>query len=328
MPVHNAAIARAFEEIADLLEIQDANPFRVRAYRNAARTVGSVARDLEAAARQGKPLPKLPGIGADLTGKIREIARSGSCALLEQLRGQFPAGITEILRVPGLGPRRVRALHRELGISTVPALQRAAREGAIRKLAGFGAKSEAAILQAADEHASSARRFDFALASRTADALLADLRRARGVQSVEAAGSLRRRRATVGDIDILATAGDSRDAMRRFLAYPEVKDVISAGRTRASVRLKNGIQADLRVVPAASYGAALLYFTGSKAHNIALRRRAQLRGLKINEYGVFKGARRIAGDTEASVYGALGLRFIPPMQREGRGEIEAAQLGR
>ena len=328
MPVHNEAIARAFEEIADLLEIQDANPFRVRAYRNAARTVGSVAIDLEAAARRGKPLPKLPGIGADLSGKIREVARNGSCDLLERLRGQFPEGMTELLRIPGLGPRRVRALYRDLGISTVPALQRAAREGTIRKLAGFGAKSEAAILQAAQEHGARARRYDFALASRIADALVEELRRARGVQSALAAGSLRRRRATVGDIDILVTAADSREAMRRFLAYPEVKEVLSAGRKRASVVLKSGIQADLRVVPEESYGAALVYFTGSKAHNIALRRRAQLRGLKINEYGVFRGTRRIAGDTEESVYAALGLRTIPPMQREDRGEIEAAQLGR
>ena len=328
MPVHNADIARVFEEIADLLEIQQANPFRVRAYRNAALTVGNLSLDLAAAVRQGKALPKLPGIGADLAGKIGEIARTGTAALLERLHQQLPPAITELLQFPGLGPKRVRALYQDLGITSVARLQRAAREGAIRALPGFGAKTEFAILQAAEARLSKARRFKLVVAEQYADALIDDLRRARGVTAVAVAGSLRRMRETVGDVDILATADQSGEVMRRFVRYAEVKEVISQGPTRASVLLASGLQADLRVVPEESYGAALHYFTGSKAHNIAIRKLAQARGLKVNEYGVFKGRRRIAGQTEESVYAAVGLPYIPPELREDRGEIEAARRAR
>jgi DNA polymerase (family 10) len=328
MPVHNADIARAFEEIADLLEIQQANPFRVRAYRNAALTVGNLSLDLAAAVRQGRALPKLPGIGADLAGKIAEIARTGSAALLERLHKELPPAITELLQIPGLGPRRVRALYQDLGITSVARLQRAARDGAIRALPGFGEKTELAILQAAEARLSKARRFKLVVAAQYADALVDDLRRAAGVKAVTVAGSLRRMRETVGDIDILAAAADSSGVMRRFVGYSEVKEVISQGPTRASVLLESGLQADLRVVPEESYGAALHYFTGSKAHNIAIRKLAQARGLKVNEYGVYKGRQRIAGETEESVYAAVGLPYIPPELREDRGEIEAARRGR
>ena len=324
-PVHNAEIARAFEQIADLLEIQDANPFRVRAYRNAAVSVGNQAADLAALVRQGTPLPKLPGIGADLAGKIAEIARTGTTSLLERLRKQLPGGVAGMLQVPGLGPKRVRVLYKALGVSSIPALRRAARSGAIRKLAGFGEKSEASILRAVEKQFTKTRRFDLAVASQCAETLMGDLRRARGIETVVAAGSLRRGRETVGDIDILATASDSRDAIRRLTSNSEVQEVISRGRTRASVRLRNEIPVDLRVVPAESYGAALVYFTGSRAHCIALRRLARARGLKINEYGVFRAGQRVAGKTEESVYAALGLRWIPPGLRENRGEIEAAR---
>jgi DNA polymerase (family 10) len=328
MPVHNADIARVFEEIADLLEIQEANPFRVRAYRNAARTVSNLSLDLAAAVGQGRALPKLPGIGADLAGKIAEIARTGTASLLERLHKQLPPAIAELLQIPGLGPKRVRSLYQDLGVTSVAQLQRAAREGAIRALPGFGEKTELAILQAAEARLSKARRFKLAVAAQYADALVDDLRRARGVKEVIAAGSLRRMRETVGDIDILAAAADSGEAMRRFVRYAEVKEVISQGPTRASVLLQSGLQADLRVVPEESYGAALHYFTGSKAHNIAIRKLAQALGLKVNEYGVFKGRRRIAGETEESVYAAVGLPYIPPELREDRGEIEAARRGR
>jgi DNA polymerase (family 10) len=325
MPVHNADIARAFEEIADLLEIRDANPFRVRAYRNAARTVGNRSLDLAAAVREGRPLPKLPGIGADLSGKIADLARTGSTPLLEQLRRKLPPGIGELLRLPGLGPVRVRRLYRELGVGSLSDLERAARAGSVRRLAGFGERMEATLLQAVQAQPSKASRFPLAAARREAEALIAELRQARGVGEVIAAGSLRRGRDTVGDIDLLATAADSRDVMRRFADYAGAARLLSRGPTRSSIVLKSGIQADLRVVPARSYGAALVYFTGSRAHNIALRRLAQAQGLKINEYGVYRGKRRIAGETEASVYSALGLRTIAPEQRENQGEIEAAR---
>ncbi len=316
MPVHNVEVARAFEEIADLLELQGANPFRVRAYRNAALTVGNRALDLAAAVRSGRALPKMPGIGADLAGKIADIARTGTTALLERLRAKAPPGMTALLHVPGLGPRRAQALSRELGIDSVEALERAAASGAIRGLPGFGEKSEAALLEAAREQLPKQRRFPRELAAAQAEKLLEALRAAPGVRAALAAGSLRRGRDTVGDIDLLACAQDSGEAMRRFVRHAEVQRVLAEGETKASVLLRSGIQADLRVVPPESYGAALVYFTGSKAHNIALRRLAQARGLKINEYGVYRGARRVAGETEESVYAALGLAPVPPAQRE------------
>ncbi|HTQ75903.1 MAG TPA: DNA polymerase/3'-5' exonuclease PolX [Burkholderiales bacterium] len=326
--VHNADIARAFEEIADRLEIDDANPFRVRAYRNAARVVGELQFDIAARIRGGEALPKLPGIGPDLGGKLHELATTGRCAMLERLRRKMPPAITELLRVPGLGPKRVRALYRELDVQTLEQLQRAARDGRIRSLHGFGEKSEASLLESVQARLSKARRFKLAVAAQYAEALAAHLRSSAGVGEVVVAGSLRRMRETVGDIDLLATAGASSDVMDRFVGYGEVKEVLSRGDTRSSVLLESGIQADLRVVPRESYGAALHYLTGSKAHNIAVRQLAQARGLKVNEYGVFRGKKRVAGATEESVYAAVGLPYIEPELREEHGEIEAARAGR
>lgn len=328
MPVHNADIARTFEEIADLLDISDANPFRIRAYRNAARVVGELQLDISAAIGRGEDLPKLPGIGEDLSNKIREIATTGRCALLERLRKAFPPAITELLKVPGLGPKRVKALYHDLDVQTLEQLHRAALDGRIRSLPGFGEKTEANILEAVRVRLSKSRRFKLAVAAQYADALAAHLRGSSGVKNVVVAGSLRRMRDTVGDIDILATADAGSDVMARFAHYGEVKEVLSGGDTRSSVVLKSGIQVDLRVVPQQNYGAALHYFTGAKAHNIAIRRLAQEKGLKLNEYGVFKGDRRVAGDTEESVFAAVGLPFIPPELREDHGEIEAARAGR
>jgi len=327
MPVHNADIARVFEEIADLLELESGNPFRVRAYRNAARLVGGLRLDIAAQLAEGRALPKLPGIGDDLSAKLREIAASGTCKLREQLRRRAPAGITELLRVPGLGPKKVQALYRELDVHTPQQLHRAALDGRLRGLHGFGAKTEQKLLEAVRAHMGKARRYKLALAAQYAEPLAAYLRSARGVEQVVLAGSFRRMRETVGDLDILVTAGDAADALRRFTGYGEVEKVLASGGTRASVILASGIQVDLRVVPRESYGAALHYFTGSKAHNIAIRRLGQARGLKINEYGVFRGKRRIGGETEASVYRAVGLPEIAPELREDQGEIEAARRG-
>ncbi|WP_235823644.1 DNA polymerase/3'-5' exonuclease PolX [Azohydromonas sediminis] len=331
--VTNAEVAAVFDEIADLLEVEDANPFRIRAYRNAARTVSGLGRPLAELIAQGADLDTLPGIGADLAGKIAEIVATGTCALLERLRGELPPGITALLKVPGLGPKRVRALHHELGVHTVDDLAAAARAGRIRAIPGFGPKTEQAILQAvtapaAAHAAADAGRVSIALAEPVAEALVAALAAVPGVERVVPAGSLRRRRDTVGDLDLLVTVRGLSGVMERFTTLPQVRQVLAKGRTRASVVLASGLQVDLRVVPAAEFGAALVYFTGSKAHNIALRRLAQARGLKINEYGVFRGEERLAGDTEASVYAAVGLPFIAPELREDRGEIEAAQAAR
>ena len=327
MPVHNADIAAVFEEIADLLEIKGDNPFRIRAYRNAARTVGEIGRDLSAVVAGGGDLPRLPGVGADLAGKIKEICRSGTCALLERLHRELPAAITELLKIPGLGPKRVSLLHDSLKLDSVEALRRAAGAGRIRELPGFGAKIETRILEALAARRAAPRRFRLAVAAQYAAALEAWLGRVRGVRKVTVAGSFRRMRETVGDLDVLVTAAPGSQVMQRFTAYDEVKSVLASGETRSSVVLKCGLQVDLRVVPPESYGAALHYFTGSKAHNIAVRKLAQARGLKINEYGVFRGQRRIAGDTEASVYRAVGLPYVEPEMREDRGEIEAARHG-
>ncbi|MGA8006454.1 MAG: helix-hairpin-helix domain-containing protein, partial [Burkholderiales bacterium] len=321
MPVHNADIARVFEEIAELLELESGNPFRVRAYRNAARLVGGLRLDIAAHLAEGKTLPKLSGIGDDLSAKLREIASTGTCKLRERLRRRAPAGITELLRVPGLGPKKVQALYRELDVHTPQQLHRAALDGRLRALHGFGAKTEKRLLEAVQAQLGKERRYKLALAAQYAEPLAAQLRTARGVERVVVAGSFRRMRETVGDLDILVTAEDAADALRRFTGYGEVKQILASGGTRASVILASGIQVDLRVVPRESFGAALHYFTGSKAHNIAIRKLGQARGMKINEYGVFKGRRRIAGETEASVYAAVGLPEIPPELREDQGEI-------
>jgi len=319
VPLHNADIAAVFEEIADLLELGDENPFRVRAYRNAARVVGGLGLDLAAKLAEGAELPKLPGIGADLSGKIREIAASGSCKLLEQLRGRFPAGITELLALPGLGPKRVRALQ-EARIASLEDLRRAARAGKLPALPGFGEKTAQRISDAAQARLGTARRFKLAVAAQYAEPLAKYL-------GAVVAGSYRRRKDTVGDLDFLVVSDEPEKVGARFVKYPEVREVLAHGTTRCSVRLASGIQADLRVVPPESFGAALHYFTGSKSHNIAVRKLGIERGLKINEYGVWRGEKRVAGETEESVYAAVGLPYIEPELRENQGELEAARRG-
>lgn len=325
MPVDNSGIAAIFGEIADLLEIQDANPFRVRAYRNAARELESLGVSAAELVAKGADLTELPAIGADLAAKIKEIVETGRCSALEKLRAKLPPTLTVLLKVPGLGPKRVKSLYDGLEVQTLDQLRRAARAGRIRALPGFGEKTEKAILAAIEAHADQGGRFEFAVAARHAKRLTGYLKKIPGVERVVAAGSYRRRKETVGDLDILVTAANSAAVMDALTAYDPVRDVLAKGSTRSSVRLRSGLQVDLRVVEEQSFGSALLYFTGSKAHNIALRRLAQKRKLKINEYGVFKGRKRIAGETEESVYAALGLRWIDPPLREGRGEIEAAR---
>lgn len=328
MPIHNADIAAAFAEIADLLEIEGANVFRVRAYRNAARTLQDLGRDVRAMLQKGEDLTELPGIGDDLAGKIRGIVETGRCAALDKLHKKMPPAITDLLKVPGLGPKRVKTLYHELDVHTLEQLQRAVRDQRIRALPGFGEKTEMRIAETLAAQAGSAGRFKLVTAAQYAEPLAAYLRAVPGVQHVVVAGSYRRARETVGDIDILVTAEPNSQVMRCFIAYDEVTEVLSHGSTRSSVILKCKLQVDVRVVGPESYGAALHYFTGSKAHNIAIRRMGQERGLKINEYGVFMGQERIAGETEESVFRAVGLPFIPPELREDHGEIEAARAGR
>ena len=326
--VHNADVAAAFEEMADLLEIEGANPFRVRAYRFAARTLRDLPAEVAEMVAKGEDLTSLPGIGDDLAGKIKEILATGTAAAIEAQRKRVPATLTELLRIPGLGPKRVKTLAHELKIRSLSELQTAAQAGRVRTLAGFGEKTEQHILDALATRLAEAPRVQRAVAIPSAEALVAYLEQSSGVSRVIAAGSYRRGLETIGDLDILVTAPAGRAVMDRFVAYQEVRDVLARGETKSSVRLQSGLQVDLRVVPQDSYGAALLYFTGSKAHNVVLRQLAQQRGLKLNEYGVFRGDKPIAGDTEESVYASLGLPWIPPELREGRGEIDAAKAGR
>lgn len=327
MPVHNADIAAVFNDIADLLEIESANPFRVRAYRNAARLLQTLGRDAGEMLAAGEDLTRLPGIGKDLAAKIREIVETGRCRALEQLRRDLPPTLTELLHLPGIGPKRVHALYHELDIQTPAQLYRAARDGRLRALPGFGEKTELKLLDALEAHLSATRRYKLATARQYAEPLRDYLAAAPGVGEAAVAGSYRRRRDTVGDLDILVTAEASASVMDRLRDYDEVQRVLAMGPTRASVVLRCGLQVDVRVVARESYGAALHYFTGGKAHNIALRALARERGLKINEYGVFRGGRRMAGDTEESVFRALGLAWIPPELRENQGEIQAAAAG-
>ena len=325
MPVHNADIAAMFDEIANLLDIQGGNPFRIRAYRNAARTVQGLGRELRDMLAADEDLMAIPGIGEDLAAKIVEAVETGRIEALDKLRRQLPPGITEILRIPNLGPKRVKALYANLRIESVKQLGAAARAGKVRHLAGFGETLERQILESIRARADAGQRFLRAGVTPYAHALVEFLKTVPGVRQVTIAGSYRRARETVGDIDLLAVADRESPVMERFVHYDETAKVLARGDTKSSLVLRSGVQVDLRLVKGESFGAALVYFTGSQAHNIAIRRRAQQRGLKINEYGVFQDRRSVAGKTEQDVYAQIGLPFIPPELREDSGEIEAAE---
>jgi DNA polymerase (family X) len=324
--MENAEIARLFREMAELLEIEGANAFRIRAYRNAARVVEEHAEPIaELVERDGKKLRELPGIGVDLAGKIDEIVRTGRLKALKLVRREAPKGAVELMRVPGIGPSRARTLAEKLGVRSIAGLQKAARAGRIARLPGFGAASEKKILTELAARSGGEQRILRATAAQYGESMLAYLRDSRGVTRADIAGSFRRGRDTVGDLDILVECADGQAVSDHFVSHPEVREVLAHGITKASVVLRSGLQIDLRVLDARSYGAGLYYFTGSKAHNIAVRRMGQKRGLKINEYGVFKGKKQLGGRNEMDVFRSVGLPFIPPELREDRGEIEAAR---
>jgi len=328
MPVHNSDVEEIFNRVADLLEIKGENPFRVRAYRNAARAVAGLSHSAADMIAAGEDLTQLPGIGKDLAGKIEQIVKTGALPLLADLRKEVPGELSDLMKIPGLGARRVAALHDQLGVTTLDELEQAARDGRIRRLAGFGKKTEQRILdELGRRHGEETQRIKLATAEQIAGPLVDYLKRTKGVREVVVAGSFRRRRETVADLDILAACTRGSNVMDRFVEYDEVDRVIAKGDTRSTVVLRSGLQVDLRVVQQVSYGAALMYFTGSKQHNIALRTIGLRKKLKINEYGVFKGRKRVAGRTEEEVYGKIGLPYIEPELREDRGEVEAAQKG-
>ena len=328
MSIHNREIADLFDRLADLLEIDGANRFRVRAYRQAAQTIGGLSETLADRVQQGEDLTRLPNIGEGIAKKVATIVETGALPELDALEERLPAELSELMKLSGLGPKRVKALHQDLGVETIEGLRKAIEQHQVREVPGFGAKTEHKLGERLSAWQSEERRTRLIEAEEVARPLIARLHAIDGVNAVEIAGSLRRRQETVGDLDILVTAEPDLPVMDAFTGYEEVGEVVSRGDTRSTVMLRSGIQVDLRLVPRESYGAALHYFTGSKAHNIAVRRMGVERGLKINEYGVFRGEDRVAGRSEEEVYRSVDLPYIEPELREDQGEIDAARGGR
>ena len=325
--VTNAQIAQMLSQTADLLEIKGENPFKVRAYRNAARLVENSSKDFNKLVKEGFDLTKLPGIGNDLSTYIKEIVTTGKFSKLEELKKEIPQGLVDMLSIEGLGPKRIKQIYDAFHITSLDELKKYAESGELDKLPGFGPKLIEKILKGVKQLKKAGIRFLWADVADIAEDLREYLLKFPGVEIVEIAGSYRRRKETVGDLDILVVAEDYPKVSEYFIKYHRVKEVHSAGLTRSTVFLDNDLQIDLRAVGKESYGAALHYFTGSKAHNIEIRKIAIEKGMKVNEYGVYKDNKRIAGKTEEEVYKAVGLCYIEPELRENRGEIEACLKG-
>ncbi|WP_374029914.1 DNA polymerase/3'-5' exonuclease PolX [Bdellovibrio bacteriovorus] len=328
MPVQNIEVAQTFSQLADLLEIQGENPFRIRAYRTAAAVLIELPQNVsDIVASHGK-LYEVPGIGKDLASKIEEIVQTGHLKVLDDVEAHTPKVLLEMLKLPRMGPKRVKLLYEKLGIQTLEELQQAAESKKILKVKGFGEKTRLEILEGIEKlQKEEKRKWSLYEAEEVAQHLCDYLAQAPGLLKMTVAGSLRRRKEEVADLDIVVTAQNPSAVMDHFLRYERVGKMISKGSTRSTVNLRTGFQVDLRVVADESYGAALLYFTGSKAHNIALRAMAQKRKLKINEYGVFKGDKAVTSATEEGIYELLKLPYIEPELRENRGEVEAAIKG-
>ena len=321
--LENGEIAAMLDALADLLDIEGANPFRVRAYRTAARTVRDLPHSLTALVAEGKDLVELPGIGRDLAAKLVEMVESGHFPALEEARARVPSGLADLVELPGVGPKRAKALYDELGITSLDELAGALKAGRVHGRHGFGEKTEQNLLHELERRRGPERRPLLAAVEPIAQGLVAHLQGARGVRQVVVAGSYRRRRESVRDLDILVSADDPSAATERLVSFEQVEEVLAHGPTRSTVRLRSGLQVDMRVAGEESYGAALCYFTGSKAHSVAVRRLAQRAGLKLNEYGVFRDGQRLGGRSEREVFTLVGLPYIEPELRENRGEVEA-----
>lgn len=320
----NDEVGALLREYADLILLSGGNAFRARSYEKAARSVGGYSGDL--AHVDEAEIRAIPGVGDSTAEKIGEYLASGRIEALEALRAKIPPGVREITRIPGVGPKTAVQLYRELGIKSVEELRKAVDAGKLKGLAGLGEKTVENIRHGIEQLSRASGRTLLNTALDLAEDLVAEIGAVPGCKKCDYAGSLRRMRETVGDIDILATATDSAPLMAALLGRPEVADVIGSGTTKTSIRTDQGLQVDLRVVPPGDWGAALVYFTGSRAHNIKLRGRAVKEGLKLSEYGLFDvdSGKKLASRTEKEVYKALGLPWIPPTLREDRGEIEAA----
>ena len=325
--MENTQIAEIFDEIADLLELQDDNPFRIRSYRSAARSVRNLSDRLEELAERGDDLSEIPNIGDATSIKIREILETGTCKRLEELRKRVPTGLADLMHIPGVGPRKAMQLHQDLNIESLDDLEKACDAHKVRALEGMGAKTEEKILQGIATVRRTAGRVLYQEAADHLASLAQHLDAASEIDRWEVAGSFRRGKETIGDLDILVHATDRGKATDTILGYDAIADVISRGDERVSVRLNAGLQVDFRFFDAPAFGAAWMYFTGSKAHNIRVRRVAQDRGWKLNEYGLFKGDHRLAGKTEKAVYVRLDMSWVAPELREDRGEVDAAREG-
>ncbi len=336
--MENVEIAGVLEELGNLLEIQGSNPFRIRAYRNAVLTVRGLTRPLAAMVEEGEDLTALPAIGKDMSAHIVELIQTGGLARLAEVSSEIPRSLVQLVKLDGVGPKKAKKLWESLGVTTVDELEVALKAGRVESLAGFGATSVAKILASIDDFRRYSGRFLLSKADALIEPLLAHMREAPGVERIEVAGSYRRRKETIGDVDLLVQAELPAPAvMEHFTAFGSVEKVVAAGDTRGSVVLRSGLEVDLRVIPARSFGAALHYFTGSKEHNVAVRQIAQRQGLRVNEWGVFRmpegvdpadvgkeDGERVAGETESSVFEVLGMGWVPPVLRENRGEVEAA----
>ena len=356
--MENLEIAAVLKEFGDLLEIKGSNPFRIRAYRNAVRTIKDLTRSLASMVEGGEDLTELPGIGKEMANHIRELVKWGELEALEQLGEEVPRTLADLIRLGGVGPKKAKKLWEELGVTSVDELEVALEEDRVQGLDGFGKKSAEKIAQAIDDFRKLQGRFLLSEVDVLLPPLVAYLEKSPRVQRIEIAGSYRRRQETVGDADLLVLCeSDAEEVMDRFRAYPGAVRTEASGPTKSRILLRSGLSVDLRVLPKESYGAALQYFSGSKEHNVAIRTLGVKKGLRINEYGVFEETagtkiaagnevaspanaagseerpgsvgegRRIAGETEESVYAAVGLPWIPPRLRENRGEVEAAAEG-
>ena len=358
--MENLDVARVLTTLADLLEIQGANPFRIRAYRNAVNTINSLSRPLAAMVEAGQDLTELPDVGTSVATHIVELLETGRITRLEEVSAEIPITLVELVRLDGVGPKKAKKLFEELEVRTVDDLARCLEEGTVQKLGGFGVRSAEKIRRAIESHRQRTGRFQIDEVEKLIAGLLEHMRAMPGVGRIEVAGSLRRRKETIGDVDVLAEhEGDGTAVVDHFVAFDGASRVLGAGGTKGSIVLHSGLQVDLRVIPKRSFGAALQYFTGSKEHNVAIRSRAVRKGLRVNEWGVFRvpdepdeGAEptgeaprpggpdgharpagpdghgeRLAGEDEEGVYAALGMRWMPPELRENRGEVEAAISG-
>jgi len=336
--MENLDVARTLTELADLLEIQGASPFRIRAYRNAVNTINSLSQPLKDMVAAGEDLTELPGVGKSVAKYIGEFLTSGSISRLEEVSAEFPRSLVQLMRLDGVGPKKARKLFEELDVRTVDDLAAELEAGRVQTLDGFGVKSAAKIIDAIEDHKKHTGRFQIRETERLIAGLLEHMQSAPGVARIKLAGSLRRRKETIGDVDILAELdGDGTPVVDHFVSFSGAQRVVGAGSTKGSIVLHSGLQVDLRVIPSRSFGAALQYFSGSKEHNVAVRSRAVRQGLRVNEWGVFRvpeteddepigkeDGERLAGDTEQSVYEVLGMSWVPPELRENRGEVEAA----